>query len=224
MKAVRQLFISLAVTVFFLGVLLVCAGRLNYWPAWAYTAIAVLANIFTRLILRNDPDLARERAKPGAGAQSWDKALLGISLLLTLAMLVVAGLDSGRFHWTPRLSWIASIVGIVLNLAAMIVFLLALKENRFFSAVVRLQTDRGQTVCKTGPYAVVRHPGNAGMILGTIGFPLLFMSAWCAIPALLSVIVIIVRTHLEDVLLATELAGYRDYQQATRFRLAPGVW
>ncbi len=36
-------------------------------------------------------------------------------------------------------------------------------------------------VYRRGPYAIVRHPGHAGMIVGTLGAPLLFGSAWSAI-------------------------------------------
>jgi protein-S-isoprenylcysteine O-methyltransferase Ste14 len=222
--SIRRLFINLATTLFFLGVLFISAGRLDYWQGWVYAAISLLMSFATRLILRNDPDLENERSKPGAGAKAWDKKLLGLGLLLTLAVLVVAGLDSGRYNWFPHLSWIWSILGVVLNLVGMAVFLLALKENRFFSAVVRIQNDRKQTVCKTGLYMVIRHPGNAGMIIGTIGLPLLFMSAWSTIPCLASVIIIVIRTNLEDILLKKELEGYRDYQQTTRFRLIPGIW
>jgi protein-S-isoprenylcysteine O-methyltransferase Ste14 len=222
--SIRRLFINLATTLFFLVVLFISAGRLDYWQGWVYAAISLLMSYATRLILRNNPDLEKERGKPGAGAKAWDKKLLGLGLLLTPAILVVAGLDSGRYHWSPRLSWIWSIPGVVLNLVGMILFLLALKENRFFSTVVRIQNDRKQTVCRTGPYGVIRHPGNLGMIIGTIGFPLLFMSAWSAIPVLLSVIVIVIRTHLEDIFLKEELEGYREYQRITRFRLIPGMW
>jgi len=218
------LFTNLAAVLFFLAVLLISAGRLDYWQGWAYASLSLLMSLATRLILHSNPDLEKERSKPGVGAKTWDKKLLGLGLLLMLAMLVVAGLDSGRYHWLPQLSWICFIPGVALNLAGMIIFLLAMKENRFFSAIVRIQSDRKQTVCKTGPYGVIRHPGNAGMIIGTIGLPFLFMSAWSAIPVLFSVIVIIVRTHLEDILLKEELEGYRDYQQITRFRLAPGIW
>lgn len=91
------------------------------------------------------------------------------------------------------------------------IFLLALKENRFFSSVIRIQDDRGHTVCSTGPYRHIRHPGNAGMALGTLGIPLLLMSAWSTIPALLLVVVMVVRTSREDLTLQAELAGYRDY-------------
>lgn len=224
MGSTKRLLIGIATTVFFLAVLLVSAGRLSYWQGWVYAAISLLMNFATQLILRNDPDLVKERSKPGAGAKAWDKGLLGLGLLLTLTTLVVAGLDSGRYHWSPNLSWIWSITGLVLNLTGMSIFLLALKENRFFSAVVRIQNDRKQTVCKTGPYKVIRHPGNAGMIIGTVGFPLLFISVWSTIPVLLSIVILVIRTHLEDNVLKGELEGYPDYQQATRFRLIPGIW
>ena len=224
MKVVRQLLISLATTGVLLAVLFISAGRASYWQAWMYAAISVLMSLLTRLVLRHAPDLAEERAKPGQGAMTWDKMLLGVELLLTVATLVVAGLDSGRFHWRPRLSWVWVPVGIGLNLAGMAMFLLALRVNRFFSAVVRIQTDRGQTVCTTGPYRVVRHPGNAGMIVGLLGFPLLFSSAWSFVPVLLSVAVMVVRTRLEDALLENELDGYSDYMRTTHFRLLPGVW
>jgi protein-S-isoprenylcysteine O-methyltransferase Ste14 len=222
MRSTRQVVASLAATAFFLAVLLVCAGRLNYWQAWAYAAISLLMNLATQMILRKDPDLVRERRKPGAGAKGWDKVLLGLGLLLTLAMLVIAGLESGRHE--PQLSWMWSIAGVVLSLAGMSIFLLALRENRFFSAVVRIQTDRGQTVCTTGPYSVVRHPGNAGMIIGTMGLPFVLMSVWAMVPAVLSVVLLVTRTHLEDLLLQNELEGYREYKQKTRFLLMPGIW
>lgn len=208
----------------FLAVLLASAGTPSYGPAWVYAGTGLLLTILTRVILRKDPELAAERARPGPGAKDWDKKLLGLGLLLTLAMLVTAGLDAGRYRWAPRLTWPWSVAGLVLSLAGMGLFLLALKENRFFSAVVRIQTDRGHTVCTSGPYRVIRHPGNAGMILGTLGLPLLLMSAWSAIPAGLSVALAIARTRREDLVLENELEGYREYQRETRYRLVPGVW
>lgn len=220
----KQLVASTLTTLVFLGILLVSAGRLDYWQAWLYASVSMLANLCTRLVLRKTPEVARERAKPGEGAKRWDKTLLALGLVLNLVTLVVAGLDSGRWHWAPQLSRGWSIAGIVLTLLGSGTFLWAMKENRFFSAVVRIQTDRGHAVCTTGPYAVVRHPGYAGMIIGTLGLPCLFTSAWSAIVASLSVVLLVVRTRLEDTTLEQELAGYGDYQRATRFRLIPGVW
>lgn len=138
-------------------------------------------------------------------------------------MLVMAGLQF-RFVGGPSLPFIWFVAGVALNLAGAFVFLRASRENRFFSAVVRIQTDRRHAVCTTGPYRVVRHPGYLGMIIGTLGLPLLFQSTWSLVPAGLSVIALLVRTHLEDALLTHELDGYREYRKQTRFRLVPGLW
>lgn len=220
----RAFLAALAANLVFLAILLVSAGRLTYWSAWVYFGIGVVTNVSMRWALRNDPPLALERSKPGAGAKDWDKKLLGLGLLLTVATLVVAGLDAGRFRWSPRIGWPCLMAGSVISLVAMAIFLAALKENRFFSAVVRIQTDRGHAVCNTGPYRIVRHPGNLGMIVGTVALPLLLLSAWSAIPVALSVTVLVVRTRLEDTMLERELEGYRAYQSTTRYRLVPGVW
>jgi len=100
----------------------------------------------------------------------------------------------------------------------------AMLANRFFSAVVRIQTDRGHTVVTTGPYRFVRHPGYAAGVLGYLAMPLLLNSLWASILALLTIALIIVRTKLEDDTLQAELPGYVDYTQQTRYRLLPGVW
>jgi protein-S-isoprenylcysteine O-methyltransferase Ste14 len=224
LNTAKTFLISLASSIVFWAVLLLSAGRMSYWPAWVYAAVGLIMNGLTRVVLRRNPDLAAERTKPGMDAKAWDKRLLGLGLLLTLATLIVAGLDSGRCHWAPHLTWQWSVTGLLLDIVGMTVFLAALNENRFFSAVVRIQRDRGHTVCASGPYRIVRHPGNGGMVIGTLGLPLLLMSAWSLIPTAMSVAVIILRTQLEDAVLATELDGYRAYQFATRYRLVPGIW
>lgn len=215
---------ALVSNLFFLAVLLVSAGRLSYWPAWAYVAASLLMSIAMRVVLRDNPELLAERGRPQPDAKPWDKKLLALGFLLTLAMLVVAGLDAGRFHWRPALGWPFFVAGLALDLVGTSLFLRALKENRYFSAVVRIQRERGHAVCSTGPYRVVRHPGAAGMIVGTLGLPLLLTSAWSALPALLFVAVMILRTHWEDTVLTEELVGYRSYREATRYRLVPGLW
>lgn len=218
-------FISALISnVVFLGILLLCAGSLGYWPAWVYFGVGMTMNVLTRWVLLRNPELERERSKPGAGAKSWDKKLLGVNFLLTIAMLVVAGLDAGRFHWNPQLTWPWAVAGVVLSAVGMGLFLVAMRENRFFSAVVRVQSDRGHTVCKSGPYRIVRHPGNAGMIVGTLGLPLLLLSVWSLVPAVLSAVVMVVRTDKEDAALESELEGYREYQKETKHRLVPGLW
>jgi len=62
------------------------------------------------------------------------------------------------------------------------------------------------------------------MIVRTMGLPLLLTSFWSTIPVLLSMAILVIRTDLEDNMLKEELQGYLSYQQATRFRLIPGIW
>lgn len=220
----RAFVANLVVTSVFLAILLGSAGRWDFGPAWVYAALGLTTNVMMRLALRGRAELARERAAPGKRSQAWDRHLLGLGALLTLATLVVAGLDAGRCQWSPPLSWGWTAIGACLALAGSATFVLAMRANPFFSAVVRIQHDRGHAVCTKGPYAVVRHPGYAGMIVGTLALPLLFRSAWAIVPVLGSVVVLIVRTRREDALLANELDGYRDYMRQTRWRLLPGVW
>ncbi len=96
--------------------------------------------------------------------------------------------------------------------------------NPFFEKTVRIQTDRGHRVIDTGPYAFVRHPGYLGFVGWTLSAPLLLASAWAFVPAVLSVVGIVVRTALEDRTLQAELPGYPEYAARVRSRLIPGVW
>ncbi len=96
--------------------------------------------------------------------------------------------------------------------------------NRFFSAVVRVQTDRGHTVVDAGPYRWMRHPAYAGGVIANLAVPLMLGSAWALIPGALTAALTVLRTALEDRTLRAELPGYADYAGRTRWRLCPGVW
>jgi protein-S-isoprenylcysteine O-methyltransferase Ste14 len=169
-------------------------------------------------------ELMSERLKPGKGTKKWDKFILSISVPVYLIMLIVSGLDSGRFHWSPALHWSLFILAAILTLFGHSIFLIAKRQNKFFSTVVRIQTERGHTVCDTGLYKIVRHPGYFGMLISTIGFPFLLGSLWSIIPVTISILLLLIRTYLEDKTLISELAGYREYTQKTQYRLIPGVW
>ncbi|MFO7932508.1 MAG: isoprenylcysteine carboxylmethyltransferase family protein [Bacteroidales bacterium] len=98
------------------------------------------------------------------------------------SVYIIAGLDSGRFNWSPEFHWSIYVIGIVLIVMGEIIFLAAQKQNEFFSSVMRIQQDREHTVCNTGVYRIVRHPAYFGNILSAIGIPLALVSLWCFIP------------------------------------------
>ncbi|HEX5149674.1 MAG TPA: glycosyltransferase family 39 protein, partial [Candidatus Limnocylindrales bacterium] len=64
---------------------------------------------------------------------------------------------------------------------------------RFFSALVRIQRDRGHRVVNTGPYRVLRHPGYAGSITTMFGAALALGSRWAlGVAAAVSVLLLVV--------------------------------
>jgi len=211
-------------TLLFFAFLFVAAGRINYWQGLLYSAIGLIMFVLNYTVLRIDSQLSGERSNPGEGTKKWDKNILGLSFLVTISMCLIAGLDSGRFHWSPDFHWSLYLSGIILTVTGQLLFLIAQKQNKFFSSTVRIQTDREHIVCETGLYKLVRHPAYLGSIIQTIGFPLLFGSLWSIIPISLSLILLLVRTHLEDKTLRIELSGYEAYCSKTRYRIIPYVW
>lgn len=201
--------------VFFL-VLFVSAGRWDYWQGLVYLAIGLVMFFLSYTVLRPDPGLMDERSKAGEGAKKWDKTILGLSFLATIAMYIIAGLDSGRYRWSPGFNQSLYVAGAVLTASGQLLFLIAQKQNKFFSSIMRIQTDRGHTVCETGLYRVVRHPAYLGSVIQATGFPLIMGSLWSIIPASLLIILSVARTWLEDETLKKELRGYPEYAQKTR--------
>ena len=175
-------------------------------------------------VLRVDTELLNERSKPGEGTKKWDKLILGLSFLILISMFIIAGLDSGRYHWSPDLHWSLYIPGIILTIVGQLLFLIAQKQNIFFSSTLRIQTERGHTVCETGLYKVVRHPAYLGNIIQSLGFPILFGSLWCIIPVSINILLSLIRTYSEDRTLINELNGYREYTYKTRYKIIPYVW
>ena len=140
-----------------------------------------------------------------------------------LMIPLVAALDM-RFAWTLNIGVTWHVVGAVLFAAGLGLFGWAMITNAYFSTAVRIQSERGQTVCRTGPYTFVRHPGYTGTLLQSIGMPLLLGSWWALIPGLLAAGLMTARTTFEDRALQAELPGYVDFVQNVRYRLIPGIW
>jgi protein-S-isoprenylcysteine O-methyltransferase Ste14 len=136
---------------------------------------------------------------------------------------LVVGLDE-LLNWSPAFSILIKIIALAIILTGYIWGSYALIQNRFFSGMVRIQSDRGHQVITSGPYRWMRHPGYAGAILTYLATPLFLDSGWAFVPAVFLVIVLVIRTSLEDKVLQVELEGYSEYADKVRYRLFPGVW
>jgi protein-S-isoprenylcysteine O-methyltransferase Ste14 len=210
-----------------LGVLLLSAGRWDWWEAWAYTGLGLLFMLGSRfLVISRYPDLAveRNRAPEKENVKNWDRFLMPFTALIAPFLAwVVAGLDQ-RFGWSPDLpDWIQIIALIVIQ-AGSLIGTWAMLANRFFSSHVRIQTDRGHVVVTQGPYGIVRHPGYAGGLLSWLASPIFFSSIWVIIPTILAITASVIRTSKEDQTLRDELPGYTDYAREVKYRLLPGIW
>lgn len=200
------------------------AGRLGWAWAWAYLGItlAFLA-VNGTLMLRRNPATVAERGRPGE-MRGWDKAVSGLwSLVAFLAVPLVAGLDA-RGGWTGPVAVSWHLGGGAAVLAGYELAGWAMAANAFFSTAVRIQQERGHTLCSTGPYRFVRHPGYVGFSLQTLAVPVLLGSAWALAPAIVAGALMVLRTLLEDRVLQAELPGYREYAARVRWRLVPGLW
>ena len=202
----------------------VSAGTLDYWQGWLYILLNLGVIVATLFALRNNPQLIQERLNPKKGMKDWDKLYFALSTPLYLGGVVLAGVDVGRFEWSPPLPLWVYALSIAAFIVGQAIFLWAKKTNAFFSSVVRIQTERGQTVCREGPYRYVRHPGYVGSLIWALAAPLILGSVWALIPALLSDVLLIWRTAKEDETLQRELPGYTGYARDVKYRLVPRVW
>ena len=198
------------------------AGTWDYWQAWVYFIINMVILILMGTVLTPNSELAEERLNPKEGMKGWDKFYFGVTTPLYLIALILAGLDA-RFGWSNiplTFYW----MGVVIYILGQAIFQWARYTNQYFSSVVRIQTDRGQTVCKEGPYKYVRHPGYVGGFLFTITMGLVLGSWYASIPQVIAAFMLIWRTAREDKTLQAELPGYREFTHETKYRLLPGIW
>jgi protein-S-isoprenylcysteine O-methyltransferase Ste14 len=197
-----------------------CAGRWDLPLFWAYlgvmTAWAVVGTF------KSDPTLLKERLRPGPGGQDYATGV--VVAPLWLGQHILAGLDVGRFHWSDTVPLAVQLIALAGMVSAMAVIAWAVAVNRFFSSVIRIQTDRGHHLITSGPYQYVRHPGYAVCPILFVGGGLVLGSWLAALIGLLLTLPILRRTAREDRFLREQLPGYADYTQKVRYRLFPGVW
>jgi protein-S-isoprenylcysteine O-methyltransferase Ste14 len=207
------------------AVLMLSAGRWDWVEGWIYVGIFLAFDAASAIVvIPRNPDLLLERVRRNPDMKSWDKVIMPLAAgLLPLFGWILAGLGE-RWTWGPAVRPGLSSAGIVLTIMGYALVVWAMAANAFFSAVVRIQDDRGHTVASGGPYRYVRHPGYLGAIAFSFGIPFLLASWWALIPGLLSIMLYVLRTALEDQTLIEELPGYQEFTSKVKYRLIPGIW
>jgi len=210
--------------VLLMAVLFVPAGRLDWVDGWILLLVFIgYTTILSLWLRRKDPALLKERTSRASNVEPWDKLIIGLYSILSIALYIVAGLDAVRFGWSS-VSISMRVLGWCGFLAATCLVTWVMAENTYASRYVRIQKERGHKVISTGPYRYIRHPMYVGVILFVLSIPLILGSTWALVPGVLIVGLFFVRTALEDRTLQTGLPGYKEYAERVRYRLIPAIW
>jgi protein-S-isoprenylcysteine O-methyltransferase Ste14 len=214
----------LAWLVFMAALLFWPAGTLAFPGAWVMIglfAIGSLAMVFW--LSRYSPSLLRERmgSPLQRGQKIWDRVWLSLFILAFCCWMGFMGWDAARTGFTAVPFWlqVAGALGLVAN---MLGTSWTFHENAFAAPSVKIQPD--QKVIDTGPYAIVRHPMYASVLLLFLGVPLLLGSWWGLLFSALLIIAIGWRAVHEERTLRSELSGYDAYVGRVRYRFVPFVW
>ena len=196
------------------------SGRLDLPMLHAFAGLCTILAVAVMLLV--DPNLVSERLRGGQTGE--DPARLLALRLLFLTLFVYALLDVGRLHWSDGVPGGLQLAGLGVFAFGLGLVVWAMRVNRFFLPVIRVQSERRHHVVSTGPYATVRHPGYAGMALAAPAAALAIGSWGALILGLALTATLVARVVHEDRFLTASLAGYPDYAARVRFRLLPGAW
>ena len=226
-KLVRSwIYQSALFLIVYLPVFFITAGDWSWGWGWVFfISLTVFLAAHPLLLIPINPQLLAERARgtQTADTKHWDRILTMIGGgILPFGSQLLGALDH-RFGWTGLLPVNIRIIGITITSMGFALFLWAMVSNAFFTEGVRIQIERGHTVCESGPYRYVRHPGYVGSILSILGIPLILGSLWAMIPAVVGGASFIVRTALEDHTIKLELKGYAAYAARVKYRLIPFI-
>ncbi|MDE0730705.1 MAG: isoprenylcysteine carboxylmethyltransferase family protein [Longimicrobiales bacterium] len=218
----KAITLTTSVAVVLAVLVLVLTRRMGWSLGWVYVwlcVVALIINLFC--LLRWNPVLIGRRMGFTKGTKSWDLVWLVLWTPVLIAVYAVAITESGWVSMTPDGAWV---LGLLMFIAGWFLLTWSQVVNPFLEKTVRIQTDHGHRVIETGPYAYVRHPFYVGIVLYLFSAPLMLMSNWAFIPAILASVGLVIRTILEDRTLYRELPGYADYSTRVRARLIPGIW
>jgi protein-S-isoprenylcysteine O-methyltransferase Ste14 len=225
---VRRLIIAVAWNAaFFGGLLLLNAGTLDWWRAWVFLAVAIIATVATMVgVLREREDLLKERFKGiiQKGQPPLDRIIVLWFVISFGYLFWLTPADVFRLHLLPRPGLVVSTLGLLMYGVGWWFVALSFRANKFAIPVVKYQEARGHVVVDAGVYSVVRHPMYVGVILMIFGMPLWLESYAAALFAVVPTAALVVRILFEERFLRRELTGYDAYTARVRYRLVPGIW
>ena len=216
-------FLALAVVVF------PVAGDWRWISGWVFVVtIAINITLSNMVINKKNPRVLRNRSKlkktgltkNTRQAASSDRFIFPLMAIGFFGAMVVAALGH-RLGWYS-LVFPITLVGVVLVNLGVIIMHVAMLQNSYASKL--LDINQEQALVDSGLYGYVRHPLYAGAILMAFFIPVALGSLWGLLPALISVLMLVIRIEYEEEMLFKGMAGYEDYQKRVKYKLIPGFY
>ena len=201
------------------------AGSFRFWQGWVFlSAFLVFSAIFGAYFYRHDPGLLERRLQHKEPRHE-QKIFKVFWMPLWIITLALPGFDY-RFGWSSHLAggvplWLTGVSWAISGLSWYLVFHV-MRFNSFASAIV--QVEAGQKVIMDGPYLDRVTPNVFGLRADDSSFSPCHGVLCGLVPALLLIPLLVYRLRDEERLLQSELPGYTEYCERTRFRLIPSVF
>lgn len=202
------------------ALLFATAGSLGWARGWRFLAALAIPMLIVMLyFVVRDPDLIERRLKMRE-RRGKQRVIIGLAGVILIPIFLIPGID-WRLGWSSvpeSVSW----AGAALETLGFAFFFAVMRANSYASRVIEIQD--GQKVIDYGPYAVVRHPMYAAMMVFYFASPLALGSWWALIPAAAYLPVMMLRVEDEEAMLREGLPGYSEYCAKVQWRMVPGIW
>ena len=216
-----------------LGALLIVPAGLIPGGTWYWARALIFLGAYGVILemtivvfaVKAPASLEARLAMPGSGERSRAARVASAFLISVFAAwMVFIPVDVFYQKLLPPPQLGVSVAGGVLILLGFAIIAAAIYQNRFIVPYIADQTDQGQTLVDTGPYAVVRHPLYMGLVPFSAGIALWLESYAALIGVAVPLAVLVVVILVEEKTLREALPGYSDYMKRVRYRLVPFIW
>ncbi len=224
MKTTLQMLAYTVGSIGFFGLLLFWpAGTFDYWQAWVFIAVFVVATMLPTIYLAvKYPDAYRRRTRSGPFAETrMVQKLLNVGISLTVVLVSVVSALDHRFGWSSVPTAVV-VLGNVLVAIGLAIAEIVVIQNNYAAAIITVEAE--QPVVSTGLYGLVRHPMYVGALIMMVGMPLALASYWGLLTLIPGVLIFAARITDEEKALRQDLQGYDEYTEKVHYRLVPGVW
>lgn len=203
------------------------AGDWGWLRGWQYLAVYAVMLFPASIVLAlfAPASLEARMRPPASAAQPRDDKIASAVLFSTLVLYILfLPLDALVWQLLGAPSALVSTIGLAVSVAGYVFTSWTVFANSFAIPIVEDQTDTGQVLVDSGPYAVVRHPMYLGMVLLFAGMGL-WLGSLASLPlAVLLIAAFALRIRAEEKTLVATLPGYESFQNRRRYRLIPFIW